>query len=147
MTAPVLDAAAIEALIPHRAPMRFVDRVLTLEPGTRAVAVHDVPAEPFWAPGHFPAEPVMPGVLIAEALAQAAAVAWLSAAPPEGAPPVLYLVGYDKLRFRQPVRPGATLDLHVALERARRRLATFQAEARVGEDRVASGTLLATLPG
>ena len=86
----------------------------------------------------------MPGVLIAEAMAQAAAVAFLSAGP--GAGGQVYLVGYDKLRLRRPVRPGDELYLHATHQDTRRRLATFSVEAFVGEDRVASGTLMATAP-
>lgn len=140
----VLDREGIEALLPHRDPMRLVDRVTALEAGVSIVAEHDVSPDAFWVKGHFPTEPVMPGVLIAEAMAQAAALVHLAAG--DGAD-VVYLVGYDKLRFRQPVRPGDTLRLEARFESERRRLATFAVQAFVDDKRVASGTLMATLPG
>lgn len=146
MAEPVLDAAGIEALIPHRGAMRLVDRVLALDPGDSIEAAYDVPDDAFWIAGHFPEEPVMPGVLIAEAMAQAAAVAYLAGGR-DDAPEAIYLIGYDKLRFRRPVRPGDTLVLRALLDGMRRRIATFRVTAHVGDDRVANGTLMATLPG
>lgn len=144
----ILDRAGIEALLPHRDPFLFVDRVVELDAGERAVAEHDVLATASWVPGHFPADAVMPGVLIAEAMAQTAALAYLAGGEPgpDGAVGAIYLVGYDKLRFRKPVRPGSVLRLEARLQGVRRRMATFEADAFVGEDRVANGTLIATVP-
>lgn len=139
-----MTRAEIEGLLPHRAPFLFVDEVRELEPGVRAVTAHHVRDDAFWVPGHFPGHPVMPGVLIAEALAQTAAVAALAGeAGREGH--VVYLVGYDKLRFRKPVRPGDVLELEARLETQRRGIVTFTAEARVDGARVANGTLMAAL--
>jgi len=140
----MLSPERVRALLPHRGPMLLIDTVIELVPGERAVAEHRVEPDAFWVAGHFPAEPIMPGVLIAEAMAQAAALAALSALEPGAA--AVYLVGYDKLRFRRPVRPGDVLTLRAEHRETRRKLATFQVEASVGEDRVASGTLLATVP-
>lgn len=140
-----MDRARIEELLPHRDPMLFVDRVVEIEPGVRAVAVHDVRPDAFWCVGHFPGEPIMPGVLIAEALAQTAALVHLAEHPDDRGRPV-YLVGMDKLRFRRPVRPGDTLRLEVRKVSERRRMATFEAEATVDGQRVANGSFLATLP-
>jgi 3-hydroxyacyl-[acyl-carrier-protein] dehydratase len=131
--------------LPHRPPMRFVDRLLEVEPGERVVAEHDVSAEAFWVPGHFPGEPVMPGVLITEALAQTAALVFL-ADPEAGPQAVVYLVGLDKMRFRRPVRPGDTLRLQAKVADRHRRMWTFEVEASVEGQRVANGSLLATLP-
>lgn len=144
MQSVVLSAEQVRDILPHRAPMLLVDEVIELEPGVSAVAVHQVRADAFWVQGHFPAEPIMPGVLIAEAMAQTAAIAALSADPERRG--AAYLVGYDKLRFRRPVRPGDTLRLVARHDETRRRLATFTVDAFVGDDRVASGVLLATLP-
>jgi 3-hydroxyacyl-[acyl-carrier-protein] dehydratase len=141
----ILDRAAIEALLPHRDPFLLVDRVVELEVGVRAVAEHDVTADAYWVPGHFPAEAVMPGVLIAEAMAQTAALAFL-AGDGGNAGKAVYLVGYDRLRFRKPVRPGSVLRLDARLQDVRRRMATFDADAFVDGERVANGTLIATVP-
>jgi len=137
-----LDRAAIMELLPHRDPFLFLDRAQVIEAGEHATAEHDVPADAFWVKGHFPQEAVMPGVLIAEAMAQTGAIAVL-AGNPDMAGKAVYLVGYDKLRFRKPVRPGDTLRLSARLERSRRGVVTLQAQAHVGEDRVASGSLMA----
>ena len=139
-----LDRAGIEALLPHREPFLFLDRATVVEPGKHATAEHDVRPDAFWVPGHFPQEAVMPGVLIAEAMAQVAALAVL-AGQQENAGKATYLVGYDKLRFRKPVRPGDTLTVEARLEGIRRGMATLTATAFVGEDRVANGTLMAVL--
>ncbi|MFK7930623.1 MAG: 3-hydroxyacyl-ACP dehydratase FabZ [Myxococcota bacterium] len=139
-----LERADIEALLPHRAPFLFLDRAQVIEAGKHATAEHDVKADAFWVVGHFPAEPIMPGVLIAEAMAQVAAVAVLSGEPSDAGRST-YLVGYDKLRFRKPVRPGDTLCIRAELQGVRRGMATLTATAMVGEDRVANGTLMAVL--
>jgi 3-hydroxyacyl-[acyl-carrier-protein] dehydratase len=134
----------IEALLPHRAPMLLVDRVLELEPGHRIVAEYDVDGDAPWFAGHFPNNPILPGVLVTEALAQAAGVLYMSDNNSDAGSTV-YLLGMDKMRFRRPVRPGETLRLEVTLGRNRRRMAFFDVEARVGEERVANGSLLATI--
>lgn len=134
----------IEGLLPHRAPFLFIDEVLELEPGARAVTAHEVRDDAFWVPAHFPGHPIMPGVLIAEALAQTAAIAALAAAE-DAQGQAVYLVGYDKLRFRKPVRPGDRLILEATLESERRGMVSFSAIAKVDGQRVANGTLLAAL--
>lgn len=113
--APVLDIEQIQQRLPHRPPFLLVDRVVQLEPGARLVAVKCVTMnEPFFA-GHFPGKPVMPGVLILEALAQACALLALeSMAPGEDKDDkITFLMGIDGARFRRPVVPGDRLELHV----------------------------------
>ena len=112
--ATVMDVEAIQRLLPHRPPFLLVDRVVLVEPGKRLVGWKGVTMnEPFFA-GHFPGHPVMPGVLILEALAQAAALLALkSMAPEESAEKITYLMGIDGARFRKPVVPGDRLELHV----------------------------------
>ena len=136
---PTLDKDAIMALLPHRPPMLMLDRVTELKPGASAIAEKDVTEE--LCTGHFPGHPVMPGVLITEAMAQLAAVIAISAHPDQAGKPV-YLVGTDKMRYRQMVVPGDILELHVTLENDRRML-TFSATAKVNGKRVANGTILA----
>lgn len=135
----------IRQLLPHREPFLFIDEVVECDPGQRVVCLHHVRDDAFWVPGHFPGNPVMPGVLIGEALAQAAAIAYLSQFEPSDDPPEVYLVGMDKLRFRRMVRPGETLQLAVEVERIRRSIGTFTATATVAGERAANGTLLATM--
>src|SRR5438270_13523830 len=99
-----LTTTEIQAILPHRFPFLLVDRVVELEPGNRAVGIKAVTInEPFFA-GHFPSFPVMPGVLIAEALAQVGAVAVLMASETDGRIP--FLTGLDGFRFRRQVAPG-----------------------------------------
>jgi beta-hydroxyacyl-ACP dehydratase FabZ len=141
----MMERDQIERLLPHRDPFLFADRVLEIDPGTSAVAEHDVTEDAFWCRGHFPGDPVMPGVLIAEALAQVAALIFLTEAQDQAGSTV-YLVGMDKMRFRAPVRPGDTLHLSVVLTDLRRRICTFEAQALVDGKRVATGQFMATIP-
>ncbi len=141
----MMDRAKIEELLPHREPFLLVDRVVEIEPGKWAIAEHDVREDAFWCRGHFPGNPVMPGVLIAESLAQVAALIYL-AGDHERAGSTVYLVGMDKMRFRAPVRPGDTLRLEVSLTDMRRRMCTFDATATVAGKRVTTGQFMATIP-
>ncbi len=111
----VLDVEAIQQILPHRPPFLLVDRVVAVEPGVRLVAWKGVTMnEPFFV-GHFPGKPVMPGVLILEALAQACALlAVKSMAPDEDVnEKITYLMSIDGAKFRRPVVPGDRLELHV----------------------------------
>jgi 3-hydroxyacyl-[acyl-carrier-protein] dehydratase len=141
-----LDVDAIQELIPHRYPFLFVDRVEDLEPGVSAKGLKLVTSTESWCAGHFPGQPILPGVLITEAMAQTAAVIYMSAFPANAGKKV-YLVGTDRMRFRQPVRPGDVLELHVEAVDKHRNLWTFKAEARVGDKKVADGKILATTGG
>ncbi len=108
-----LDRGQIEALLPHRPPFLLVDEVDELEPGVRCVARRTLRDDDFWFAGHFPGNPVMPGVLIVEALAQAATVAAASAGPAEGK--IGLFAGIDKVRFKRVVKPGDTLVLEATI--------------------------------
>ncbi len=113
-TAPVMDIKAIQHLIPHRYPFLLVDRVVMLERGKKIVALKSVTMnEPFFQ-GHFPGWPVMPGVLIVEAMAQAAAILAVQSMDVEVArTKVPYLASLDSVKFRRPVVPGDRMELHV----------------------------------
>ena len=109
----VMDVSAIEAILPHRYPFLLVDRVTELEPMKRLVAWKAVTVnEPFFA-GHFPGHPVMPGVLVLEALAQAAALLAKSSMGEDTSHKVTYLMAIDGARFRRPVVPGDRLELAI----------------------------------
>ena len=127
-------------ILPHRYPFLLVDRVLELEPDRRVVGLKNVSAnEPFFA-GHFPGRPVMPGVLIVEALAQTAGVLMGEAS---GLIPMFMAI--DKARFRRPVTPGDQLRLEVEVLRKRRSVCRVAGRAFVGEDLVAEAEMMAAL--
>ena len=117
-TAPALqaaDIARIMKLLPHRYPFLLLDRVLELDPGKRIVAIKNVTInEPFFQ-GHFPGRPVMPGVLLVEAMAQAAGALVLAHLGDEHAGKLVFFMSIDKARFRKPVVPGDTVHFHVKL--------------------------------
>ena len=141
-----LQVADILALIPHRYPMLLIDRVEDLVPGERATGIKNVTInEPFFQ-GHFPSHPVMPGVLIVEALAQTAAVIAMASMPPEkrGAP--VYFMSIQEARFRRPVEPGDTLFLEVEKEKVRQGVWRFAAIARVRGKAAAEAKFSAMLP-
>jgi 3-hydroxyacyl-[acyl-carrier-protein] dehydratase len=144
-----MNAMEIEAILrclPHRYPLLLVDRVLDCQPGVSIRALKNVSVnEPFFV-GHFPHYKVMPGVLIVEALAQAAAILSYKTLDkqPDGNS-VYYFVGIDGARFKRPVTPGDQLILDVTLGRQLRGIWKFQGRARVGEAVVAEAELMCTL--
>jgi 3-hydroxyacyl-[acyl-carrier-protein] dehydratase len=142
----IMDVRQIEKLLPHRPPFLLVDRVVELEADKRIVAVKCVTMnEPFFV-GHFPGQPVMPGVLIIEALAQTAALLALSSMTPEQrAGKVTYFMGIDGARFRKPVVPGDRLELHVEILRSKGGVLKVKAEAKVEGQVVAEAELMAML--
>jgi 3-hydroxyacyl-[acyl-carrier-protein] dehydratase len=131
----MMDIHQILRKLPHRYPILLVDRVLELEKGVRILALKNVTInEPFFN-GHFPHRPVMPGVLMLEALAQAAAVLafeTLGVEPDEQT--VYYFAGIDGARFKRPVEPGDQLMLDVTMGRMKAGIFKFQAKARVGDE-------------
>jgi len=137
------DILEIMQYLPHRYPFLLLDRVLSFTPGQALTALKNVTYnEPFF-PGHFPQRPIMPGVLILEALAQATGVlAFKTAQELPDANAMYYLVGIDKARFKQPVQPGDQLILQVSLERMRRDVGRFLGEASVDGKIVAAAELL-----
>ena len=141
-----LSVQEIIKTLPHRYPFLLVDRVEELIPGERIHAYKNVTINEEFFTGHFPHYPVMPGVLIIEALAQAAGV--LSFKTMEQAPSedtVIFFVGIDDARFKRPVVPGDRLDLHVTIERCVRGVWKYKARALVGEQVAAEANLMCAL--
>ncbi|HEV2440850.1 MAG TPA: 3-hydroxyacyl-ACP dehydratase FabZ [bacterium] len=132
-----MDVEAIMARIPHRYPFLLVDRILEIDLGRRIVGLKNVSAnEPFFQ-GHFPGHPIMPGVLLAEAMAQVGGV--LASFLPGSEGHIAYFAGIDRCRFRRPVRPGDQLITEVIVLRARARVGQMRATARVDGAVVAEG--------
>lgn len=127
-----MDIPQIQALLPHRYPFLLLDRIVEVTPGSHLVALKNVTInEPFFQ-GHFPGRPVMPGVLILEAMAQATGIlAYRSADTPPDPSQLYYLVGMDRVRFKKPVGPGDQLRIHVALQRTLRQIWRFETRAEV----------------
>lgn len=145
MKKPVMEIKEILEQLPHRFPFVLVDRVLEIEPNVRILAQKNVTYnEPFF-PGHFPIHPVMPGVLIMEALAQAAGLLSFNSMQEKPAENfVYYFVGIDNARFRRPVVPGDVLLLDVKVDRFSRGIWKFSAQALVDGKVAASGDLMCT---
>ena len=138
-----LSVEEVMALIPHRYPMLLVDKVEQLNRGASAVGIKNVSINDPFFEGHFPGRPVMPGVLIIEALAQTAGVVAMDAELEEGESSLIYFMTIQDARFRQPVVPGDQLELHVFKERSRRNVWRFRGEAKVKDTVVAEATFSA----
>jgi len=142
----MMDIHQILKQLPHRYPFLLVDRVLELDKGKSIVALKNVSMnEPFFT-GHFPHRPVMPGVLMLEALAQAAALLafdTLGVTPDDKT--VYYFAGIDGARFKRPVEPGDQLRLHVQLDRMKSGIFKFKARATVGDELAVEAELICTM--
>ena len=138
-----MDIQEIKEYLPHRYPFLLIDRVLEVEPGKRLLAVKNVTYnEPFFT-GHFPAVPIMPGVLIIEAMAQATGLlAGRSVEGLMGKGRTYYLVGLDKARFKRPVVPGDQMIMEVTFEKTRRGLTRFKGVALVDGKVVCEATMM-----
>lgn len=126
-----IDIGRIMEMLPHRYPFLLVDRVLELVPGESAVGLKNVTMNEPQFMGHFPGQPVMPGVLIIEAMAQTAALVVVEAFGEKAEGKLVYFMTIDEARFRRPVQPGDALHIHVEKQHARRNVWKFRGEARV----------------
>ena len=141
-----MDIQQVLKYLPQRYPLLMIDRVKECEPGKRIVAVKNVSANEPHFQGHFPGRPIMPGVLILEAMAQAAGVLVFSAQPTAAHDrSVYYYVGIDNARFKKPVVPGDQLELEVKLERSLRGIGKFSCVARVAGRVVAEAVILCSV--
>ena len=140
---PEMDIYEVLKHIPQRFPVLMIDRVKECDPGKRVVALKNVSANEPYFPGHFPHRPIMPGVLILEAMAQAAGILVFRTQgkqPDENS--IYYYVGIDEARFKKPVVPGDQLELDVTFERQLRSICKFACVARVAGETVAEATIL-----
>ncbi len=140
-----IDIHRIVEMIPHRYPFLMIDKLVDVIPGESAVGIKNVTANEPHFPGHFPNRPVMPGVLIIEAMAQTAAVIVVAALGAAAEGKLVYFMSIDNARFRKPVEPGDQLRLLCRKERQRGNVWKFTGEARVGDVVVADASYTAMI--
>jgi 3-hydroxyacyl-[acyl-carrier-protein] dehydratase len=140
-----LNVEEIQRILPHRYPFLMVDRILSVDLGKRIVGVKNVSInEPFFQ-GHFPGRPIMPGVLIIEAMAQVGGILALLSTPENLGNPWVYLLGADKVRFRKPVVPGDQLVLELETLRSGKKFWKMQGKALVNQTLVTEAELMASV--
>jgi 3-hydroxyacyl-[acyl-carrier-protein] dehydratase len=140
-----VDIAAIMRAIPHRYPLLLLDRMIEVVPGESAIGIKNVTINENFFQGHFPGQPVMPGVLIIETMAQTAAVLVVETMGPDAGGKVVYFMSIDGAKFRRPVIPGDQLRIHIQKERRRGNVWKFSAIARVDGVTVAEATYTAMI--
>jgi 3-hydroxyacyl-[acyl-carrier-protein] dehydratase len=140
-----VDVQRIMEMIPHRHPFLMIDKVVDMVANERATGVKNVSINEGYFQGHFPARPVMPGVLIIEAMAQTAAVLVVHTLGPEAEGKLVYFMSVDNARFRRPVFPGDRLDVYVAKQRNRGNVWKFEGRAKVGDNLMAEAVFAAMI--
>lgn len=140
-----LEIGKILEILPHRYPFVLVDRVTCIEPGERITGHKMVSCNEPWCIGHFPGRPIMPGVLIIEALAQIGGILAYASEPFDATTSLMYFLGIDKAKFRHAVTPGDRLDLEVRVLHHRTNVYKFRGEASVDGTLCAQGELLASI--
>jgi len=141
----MIEIKEIMHILPHTYPFLLVDRIIEVDPGKRIVGIKNITYnEPFF-PGHFPGRPIMPGVLIIEAMAQTAGLLVFKSIPEEEGEKLVYFLGIDHFRFRKPVIPGDQLRLELEITKHRQSIWGFKGKALVDGKLVAEGELLAML--
>ena len=140
-----IDIQRIMKMIPHRHPFLMIDRVVDVVTNQRATGIKNISINESYFRGHFPARPVMPGVLIIEAMAQTAAVLVVHTLGPESEGKLVYFMSVDNARFRRPVFPGDRLDVHVTKQRNRGNVWKFEGQAKVGKNVMAEAVFAAMI--
>jgi len=140
-----VDVQRIMEMIPHRHPFLMIDKVVDMVANERATGIKNLSINESFFQGHFPARPVMPGVLIIEAMAQTAAVLVVHTLGPESEGKLVYFMSVDSARFRRPVFPGDRLDVHVTKQRHRGNVWKFEGKAKVGENLMAEAVFAAMI--
>jgi 3-hydroxyacyl-[acyl-carrier-protein] dehydratase len=140
-----IDVQRIMEMIPHRHPFLMIDRVFDVVADVRATGIKNLSINESFFQGHFPSRPVMPGVLIIEAMAQTAAVLVVHTLGPESEGKLVYFMSVDNARFRRPVFPGDQLAVHVIKQRNRGNVWKFEGRAKVGENLMAEAVFAAMI--
>jgi 3-hydroxyacyl-[acyl-carrier-protein] dehydratase len=140
-----VDVQRIMEMIPHRHPFLMIDKVVDMVANERATGIKNLSINEGYFQGHFPARPVMPGVLIIEAMAQTAAVLVVHTLGPEAEGKLVYFMSVDNARFRRPVFPGDRLDVYVAKQRNRGNVWKFEGQAKVGDNLMAEAVFAAMI--
>ena len=140
-----LETADIMKLLPHRYPFLLVDRIIDMDGDRSATGIKNVTANEPYFQGHFPGNPVMPGVLLIEGMAQTAGALCMRFLDEFEEPPLVYFMAIDKARFRRPVAPGDVLELHVTLVRSRGPVWKYEGKGRVGDSLVAEAEFSAMI--
>ncbi len=141
----MIEIREIMKTLPHGYPFLLVDRIIEMEPGKRIIGIKNVTYNELFFQGHFPGRPIMPGVLIVEAMAQTAGVLAFKSVPEEDSGKPVYFLGLDNVRFRKPVIPGDQLRFELEVTRHRQSIWAFKGKAFVEEKLVAEADLMAML--
>ena len=140
-----IDIQRVMEMIPHRHPFLMIDKVVDVVANERATGIKNVSINEHYFQGHFPTRPVMPGVLIIEAMAQTAAVLVVHTLGPESEGKLVYFMSVDNARFRRPIFPGDVLEVHVQKQRNRGNVWKFEGRAEVGGRRMAEAVFAAMI--